>query len=505
MKKYKIFTIIILFLTIILWVSFANALNDVWNQASNLAQDGFKMLQELLNVLYIIVRPFLIIAWKLLSNAFVYGSAFWIDAVLWKLWQLVRTFMNYFLWIVFIISIFVYFFKSNSKLSLSQIFPKIVIASVIINMSWFLLAVLLDLSTILLVAAWDIWNQFTWIISQWTDKKPEEDCVILPVKINTDQEKAVMQTYQDYKFCIRDKNDAIQNAPCIDFRNWVYKLDNWKPVPWCITTKDIDYSSVGMLFSIFRYMNMAFVADNTNTDKSTFWLFVIKVILMLALVIPFVLLCVILVIRIMVLWVVIPLSPILFWIPILWVFDSQVKDKLTNVIALIFQPAYVVFMLSIWFVFIQALYSMMPSVWWEENSKTILKELKIEEKGDNEVELAGILDIKSNYDKWKWTNTDMADFKNLFAYISWIIANLIAIILLWVLVFTAFKSNSFTKKISTSVDTFAKQWLKTVPFLPGGQSIASLWKAADYLQKVPSQTSSAQVIKLKEEAKKLME
>jgi hypothetical protein len=59
-------------------------------------------------------------------------------------------------------------------------------------------------------------------------------------------------------------------------------------------------------------MNMAFVADNTNTDKSTFWLFVIKVILMLALVIPFVLLCVILVIRIMVLWIVIPLSPVLF-------------------------------------------------------------------------------------------------------------------------------------------------------------------------------------------------
>jgi hypothetical protein len=59
-------------------------------------------------------------------------------------------------------------------------------------------------------------------------------------------------------------------------------------------------------------MNMAFVTDNTNTEKSVFWLYVLKIILMLALVIPFILLTVILVIRVMILWIVIPVSPFLF-------------------------------------------------------------------------------------------------------------------------------------------------------------------------------------------------
>jgi len=499
MKKYKIFTIIILCLTIFLWVSFADGPNGVvvkvWNQVTSLAQDWFKLLQQLLGVLYLLIWPFLVLAGKLLSNAFVYWTSFFIDWVLWKLWQLVRTFMNYFIGIIFLVSIVIYFFKDNSKLSLRQIFPKIVLASIVVNASWFLLAALIDLSTILLVGAWWIGTKFNDIISKGTNRNPTQDCLVLPITVNTDK-KSIVQVkwpnWKEYTFCIRDKNWKIQNSPCIVYEDGVYKLDNWEPVPWCLTAKDIDNSSVGMLFSIFRYMNTAFIFDNTNTDKATFWLFVIKSILMLALIIPFILLCIILVIRLMILWIVIPLSPILFWLPILWVFDSKVKEKLTSILALIFQPAYVVFMLSLGFVFIQSLYVMMPSVGGQENNKNFLKTLNIEKVNENELEIYGLLDIKTKYASNNGTNTDISDFKNLASYISWIILNLIWVMILWTLVFTAFKSNTFTKKIATAVDTTAKEWLKTLEILPGGQSIASMEKAADYLSKVPGQISTAQ-------------
>ncbi len=515
MKKYKILIIIWLLLTVILWVSFAtggvhSAANNAANATSSLLQDGFKMLQNLLNLLYIFIRPFLFIAWKLLWNDFVYWSVFKIDSVLWQVWQMSRTAMNYFLGIIFIISIFVYFFKSNSKISLPQIFPKIVLASLVVNASWFLLAVLLDLSTIFTVAAGNLWMQFNNIMA-WAGTDLSEKTMILPVTINTDSKEAVMQTKvngKKYDFCIRDKEQKILNPPCINFLWWTYELigKDWgkQKIQWWIKWKDIT-GSTGMLFAIFRYMNMAFVANNTDTEKVTFWLYVLKIILMLALVIPFIVLCIVVVIRVMVLRAIIPLSPFLFWLPILWVFDKQAKDKLTNVIALIFQPAYVVFMLAIWFIMIQSLYTMMPAVGGEKKSKDILKELSIEKKDNNEIEFAWILNMTSTYDKWSWTTTDMSDYKNLLSYISWIIANLIAIMVLWILVFTALKSNSFTRKIATSVDTFTKQWLKTLPVLPWGQSLASLQKAWNYLQRVPEQMSSSQFGKLQEETKKFFD
>ena len=507
MKKIKIFTSILFIFTIFLWVSFW-ATKTWW---TNITDEVFVSLQKLLNLLFIIVRPFLIIAGKFLSNSFVYGSSFFIDTALWKVWQLVRTWMNYFIWIIFIISILIYFFKSNSKLSISQIFPKIVFSAVIVNMSWFLFAVLLDISTILLVGAWWIWEQFNTMIGQATDRDPQKDTVLLPVTINTDSKGAVLQTkvnWKEYNFCLLDENLEPSNKPCIDYRWGVYKLydwnsSEWKPIPGGITASDLNYSSVGMLFSIFRYMNMAFATDNTNTQKATFWLYVLKIILMLALVIPFILLAVILFIRLMILWVVIPLSPILFWLPILGVFDSKVKDKLTNIVALIFQPAYVVFMLSIWFVLIQSLYTMMPSIWWEKKEKEILKEFNIEKKWNSELELNGILDIKSKFDPKTWTTTKMADYKNLFSYIAWIIANLISIMILWILVFVAFKSNSFTKKIATSVDVFAKQSLKAIPILPWWQSIASLWSVGSHLQRIPNIISEKQSSELMEDTKKM--
>ena len=511
MKKYKILALLLLFFTIIVWVSFWSWTTwaEVVSSWTDLMQKILNSLQKLLDFCMLVIRPFLILAWKLLSNTFVYGSSFGIDTVLWKIWQMSRIGMNYFIWVVFIVSIFMYIVKSNSKLSLPKIFPKLLFASIVVNMSWFLFAVLLDLSTIFTVMAGNFWMQFMSIMEK--HKKIDKNAVmILPVEIDADTKKPTLNTkinWKDYHFCIL-ADWKYTNPPCIEFNWWFFKLvvskdGKTQKIKWWITSKDMKYASTWMLFSMFRYMTMVFDLDNTNKLNPTFWMYVIKIILFLILIIPFLLLVVILFIRIMVLWMVIPFSPFLFWLPIIWIFDSKVKEKLSNIIALIFQPAYVVFMLTLWFIFMQSLSAMMPNISWEKKSDNILKKIDVNKVWKDEYELAGVIKVKSNYNSKDGKNTNMWDFKNIASYIAWIIVNLIAAMLMWTLVFVAFKSNSFTKKIATSVDEMAKWAVKTLPILPWKQSIASLIRAWEHLQNIPNLKAQADYQKLAQKTKDL--
>lgn len=508
----KLIKVIIVFLLIwvlaFAWISFASTWwaivnNDMWK--------WIWLLQKAVNVIYLILRPFMMIAWKFLSNEFVYGAAFGIDNVLWKLWQVTRTLSNYLIWIVFIWSLFIYFFKSESNFSWKKNMPRILIAAVLINASWFLLAVLIDISTILTMTAWSIWTHF----NPWF-KKNEHASTMMPIVINPDKEwdfiKIAWADWQKYDACIKDKDNKIQNKPCINFLDWSYKIE-WeesKGVEW-IDTKSIEWSSVWMLISLFRYMNWSLLnADNTNQGGWTFIMSFMKLFLILLLLIPFLVLSIILVVRVLVLRVVIPLSPFILASLTLWIFDSKIRNKFKDIIALIFQPAYVVFMLSIWFVFIQSIYSMIPGSdeTNEQKSKDIMKTLWMTAKPKSsewdmvsqEINLwkewASVLTIQTKHEKWSWTNTNSWDWKNILPFFSWIIANLFAALILRTLVFAALKSSSFTRTISERVEWFSKQAAKSARVLPYWHSVTSMWATFKHIQSVPWLKAQSQTTRL---------
>jgi hypothetical protein len=105
----------------------------------------------------------------------------------------------------------------------------------------------------------------------------------------------------------------------------------------------------------------------------------------------------------------------------------------------------------------------------------------------------------------EWTNTDNGNIKNVLFYVSWFIANLISIMVMWTLLFIAFKSNKFTEKISSTVDTITKQWIKTIPFIPTtkwNQSISSTLKIANTINQIPWQISAKQTNKAIDSSKK---
>lgn len=520
MKTLK--PLIIIFISFLI-TSFSFA--SWWTLWGDNLWDLFATLHKLLEYIYLILWPLMFLAWKFLSNNFIYGSAFGIDNVLWQLWQVVRWFTNYIIWFIFIASIFIYFFKADSKFSFKKILPRIVIASIFVNMSWFLIAALVDISTVLTLEAGSIWSALNNSGKQ-SDKEQElqKKNIMVPLTIDTDNTNNFItinwNNWSWYHACMKDKDKKILNAPCISFKdsNFVILNKSWEPDKkltksiWWLQSKKSSWDALWMLVSLFRYMNGAFLVDNTNNKVNLVFLDIIKFLLLLVLIIPFIILTIILVVRLVLLWVIIPLSPFILWAYILWIFDSEIKKRFKDIITLIFQPAYIVFMLSIWFVFIQSIHTMMPN---NENKKDVKKKLealwiyewKTEKEGKWQVKTINIWKdwvfvIQSKYTPGKGLNDSPTDYKNILSYIPWLIANLLSAFVLWSLVFIAFKSNSITWKIAEPIDNFAKTWLKTVPILPWGNSVESLWQTLHNIWRIPSNKVQTQTSELGNEFKK---
>ena len=88
-----------------------------------------------------------------MDNSLVYGEIFGLDAALFKFWSIMKNFANFALGFIFVWSILKYIFdmKSGKGTNPKDLIVKLLIASIGINTSWFILGALIDLSTVLTV------------------------------------------------------------------------------------------------------------------------------------------------------------------------------------------------------------------------------------------------------------------------------------------------------------------------------------------------------------------
>ena len=93
-----------------------------------------------------------VVAGKLMTNDFVYGEFINLTTILWQLWQAMRVFAYLVLGFVFIGMILRFFIKQEEPSKLGDALKKTFIAGILIQMSWFLLALLIDLSLVLTAA-----------------------------------------------------------------------------------------------------------------------------------------------------------------------------------------------------------------------------------------------------------------------------------------------------------------------------------------------------------------
>ena len=144
------------------------------------ATDWLKDLSFFQRAFYVLLYPILALAWILVDNSFVYAEVFKFDAVLWQLWNIVRNLANYSLWFIFLYKIFGYLTSGQKSDDLKKLLTSTLIAWVWIQASWFLLAVLIDVSNIIAYGVWwlpiatlgqqtDIWNPYVFKTAIYVD------------------------------------------------------------------------------------------------------------------------------------------------------------------------------------------------------------------------------------------------------------------------------------------------------------------------------------------------
>lgn len=113
--------------------------------------DSFTFFKK---VIYVILYPLLALMWKLVDNSLVYGEVFHFDIILWNLWNIVRNLANFALWFIFVYKIFEYLIKGQKSWEVKKLLISSLIAWIWIQASWFIMAALLDVSTVLTYGIW---------------------------------------------------------------------------------------------------------------------------------------------------------------------------------------------------------------------------------------------------------------------------------------------------------------------------------------------------------------
>lgn len=122
-----------------------------WSTGSGSAIDSMSLwtiLNMVLKIIYLLLWPLLVVAGLALDNTLVYASIFHLDAPLWKFWNMIKNFANFALWFMVLFAIIKSLFSVKEDKWPIEIIKKTLIAGILIQASWFLMAALVDVSTI---------------------------------------------------------------------------------------------------------------------------------------------------------------------------------------------------------------------------------------------------------------------------------------------------------------------------------------------------------------------
>lgn len=262
------------------------------------AQDGKGYIAELQtdiqNVLVLIIKTLSWIwilvanlAWKFMSNAFVSGSIVWLDKYLFQARNIVRIIAN-FLLMIMLFKIGFDVLKVWSPKGLWTKITKAIIAGLLINVSWFLLGAIVDVSTIMTTAVSSIWNNLV-NSSPWLKWNLQRQFICIPKVYHVSYDNK-NTNIQKIPWCLTGDNELIPN--------WseYYSIYTWDSIINKISPTQDDMS--GPLFyygiSIFRFFD--YVDINSASiwwyQSITIW-FLIKLFLMLMFITPLIALLVI--------------------------------------------------------------------------------------------------------------------------------------------------------------------------------------------------------------------
>ncbi len=102
-----------------------------------------------------------VLAGELMSNDLIYGQLVWLEHYFYQFWTLMRTIANFALVAIIIMIIGKVLKKPWEYMKvIGDYGPRVLMSGVLINMSWFLMWVAVDVSTVAVTWIWQVWSQF---------------------------------------------------------------------------------------------------------------------------------------------------------------------------------------------------------------------------------------------------------------------------------------------------------------------------------------------------------
>ena len=394
-KNIKIFLLLFVVVWFFVWVSFAAS-----SDTSSLTP--VKRVSHLLNVVISILSWGWVIlatmAWKLMTNEFVYGSFLHLDMILWQLWNMMKNFANFTLWVLLIFTIVKNLFKwscggsgDDPMQGAVKTIKSTLIAWVLIQMSRFLMAAVLDLSTIATAAVWALPSQFMASSTSF-----QNDMRGLLSNANTKLE-IDLSTDWDIVDVVRTGVNTDEEIQRI--------LDTVTP-----NTESMAWPLIFLWASVFNLYDLSDSSKNLSGTDDIWdlilslwinWFVLLSFSLMMALIFLFNLF------RVITLWIIIPLMP---FVMLLNVFKkTEIINKIGGsklggmldygkILKLVFKPVYMTLVLSIVLIVMVLVRTLAKANWWaldlqKQSNMTI--ESVMDNSDENDPKYISSLDISN--------------------------------------------------------------------------------------------------------------
>jgi hypothetical protein len=395
-----------------------------------------------------------ILAWKLMSNDFIYASGLWLDKSLFTMWNYMKNFANFTLWFLLVYKIAASLFTKDA-FAIKKELPNFLIASILLNMSWFLMGTLIDISNVATAAIGSF-----------------------PQAMISDQ---TLQTTG-----MEALNVSIPDKICVNLDKWQQECSQtFSPTQkidriWA-RFNDMSWPLLYIGASIYRFQDY----DLVNKDIKDFKDFTIgtalKLLMLLMYIAPIVALFVINLKRVFYLWLWIIFSPLIILADVLnikAIKDMWGKDKLfdkNEIIGMIFQPVFVIWGMAIVLILGTSMFAVM---WWHPWSSNKTEQVST---------VFGWAEIISA----PWTSTfhnttagteitfvwDI--FKDIAGYagglVWYLIITTFVIMLLWAVVKMSTSSSSLAQWTFNSITKIGKDLVTWMNIIPMGWSNVSLW------------------------------
>ncbi len=294
------------------------------------------------------------LAGKLMTNDLVYWWFLHLDASLWTLRNVTKNFANFALWFFVLFAIVKNIFsgvlgKDGWDRSPISVIKKTLIAGVLIQMSWFLMAAVIDLSTIMTSAIWSFPSQFiaSDTIFQWD--------VSNSIK-QLDRWKIVFNTKDPANLVTWSGGSSLSDLDDDEFNK---VLDTLMPNYDSVSGPLIFIGLSVFNFNDFETFSNGWWSDVTSIDKwwDLFTSLGLSAIVLISFSLMMFLIFVFNLFRVIMLWLIIPLMPIIVLLKVFgltdklkwwwkWL-DLSKFMNIKNIMMLVFKPVLMVWTLSL--------------------------------------------------------------------------------------------------------------------------------------------------------------